>query len=219
MTRVKICGVRTIEAGLAALDAGADFLGFVFAPSRRRLDLEEGAELIAALRALRPTGWPAVGLFVDAPLDQVRAAVARCGLDYVQLCGSEDAEYARQVGRPVLRSVPVGEEPPLRWPTAADLGAWRLLFDAQVPRRHGGTGRAFRWELVRGRAAEAFLAGGLTPANVAQAIAMCQPWAVDVSSGVERDGAKDPELIRAFIAAAKGAAATPAQAHLGGSSS
>lgn len=219
MTRVKICGLRTVEAGLAALDAGADFLGFVFAPSRRRLSVEEGAELIAALRALRPTGWPAVGLFVDAPLAEVQATVARCGLDYVQLCGSEDAGYARQVGRPVLRSVPVGELPPLRWPTPADLGAWRLLFDAQVPGRHGGTGQSFRWEMVRGHAEGAFLAGGLTPANVAEAIAVCRPWAVDVSSGVERDGAKDPELIRAFIAAAKGAAATPAQARLGGSSS
>ena len=203
MTRVKICGVRTFEQAAVALEAGADFLGFIFyRPSHRYVRPETVGEIVAACRTRfgGPERWSAVGVFVDEPLDEATSILDTSGLDFAQLCGAEDASYAREVGRPVVRVVHVGVKGQTHGATEpAAHGAVRLLLDTRADGMYGGTGTTYPWTVVRPVAESAFLAGGLTPANVADAIVAARPWAVDVSSGVERDRVKDPDLIRAFI--------------------
>jgi len=200
VVRVKICGVRRFVEGEAALAAGADFLGFVFyRPSPRYLAPEAVRELVAALRARWPDQhWAAVGVFVNEPVAVVNEIADYCGLDYVQLHGTEPPAYCLQVRRPVIKALRLAELPggPV---SAAQFGAARLLLDSQVPGYWGGTGVRFDWEAARPYAAEALVAGGLTPDNVGEALTLLRPWGVDVSSGVERGGVKDPALIEAFL--------------------
>jgi phosphoribosylanthranilate isomerase len=203
MTRVKICGIRTVEQAFVALEAGADFLGFVYyRPSHRYVEPDTVSEVVAACRD-RFGGarcWSAIGVFVDEPLELVREVCGGAGLDYAQLCGSEDARFAAELGVPVVRVVTVDAAGlPSASTRAADHGAVRVLLDTKLDGRYGGTGLTYPWTAVRSAAGEAFLAGGLTPGNVGEAIRTARPWAVDVSSGVERDRVKDPALIRAFI--------------------
>ena len=203
MTLAKICGIRTLEQARAALDSGADFLGFIFyRPSDRYVDPAMAGEIVAACRASfgGPERWQAVGVFVDEPLQQANEVLESAELDLAQVCGGEDRDYCQALRRPAVRVLhvgPDGELPEQR--TASAYGATRLLLDTHVRGHYGGTGRAYAWEAVSEVARECFLAGGLTPANVADAIAKANPWAVDVSTGVEREGVKDPELIRGFI--------------------
>jgi phosphoribosylanthranilate isomerase len=203
VTRVKICGVKSVEHASAALDAGADFLGFIFyRPSHRYVEPSAVSDIVGACRERfgGPDRWSAVGVFVDEPLDDVQAICAQAGLDLVQLCGAEDAAFAAQVGVPAVRVVHVdGTGQPQAPTAAADHGAARILLDTKAEGRYGGTGTTYPWPAVRPFAGEAFLAGGLTPNNGAEAIRTARPWAVDVSSGVERDKLKDVDLIRAFI--------------------
>jgi phosphoribosylanthranilate isomerase len=203
MTRVKICGIKSVEHAAAALDAGADFLGFIFyKPSHRYVEPALVGDIVSACRERfgGPERWSAVGVFVDEPLDDLLATVAVGGLDLAQLCGAEDTDYAGQVGCPAVRVVHVdGEGQPHGSTVAAEHGAARILLDTKAEGRYGGTGATYPWPAVRPFAGEAFLAGGLTPDNVGEAIHAARPWAVDVSSGVERDRVKDPDLIRAFI--------------------
>jgi phosphoribosylanthranilate isomerase len=202
MTRVKICGIRTFEQAALALDAGADYLGFIFyPPSHRYVEPSTVGEIVAACRErFAPDSWSAVGVFVDVPLDRARAICMEARLDLAQLCGAEDRAYAGQLGVPVVRVVHVdGSGTPAASTAAADHGAARILLDTKADGRFGGTGVTYPWTAVRSAAAEAFLAGGLTPDNVALAIQTARPWAVDVSSGVERDRVKDPALVRDFI--------------------
>ena len=203
MTHVKICGIRTLDQALTALDAGADFLGFIFyPPSHRYIEPARVGEIVAACRERLGSShpWSAVGVFVDEPLDVVRNAIKNGQLDMVQLCGHEDRAYAESLDVPVIRVVHVdGMGQPAASTLAADHGAARVLLDTKMDGRFGGTGTTYPWTEVRAAAAEAFLAGGLTPDNVAEAIQTARPWAVDVSSGVERDRVKDPALVRAFI--------------------
>lgn len=203
MTRVKICGIKTVEQAAVALEAGADYLGFIFyPPSHRYVTPATVAEIVVACRERfgGPDRWGAVGVFVDVPLDEARAICATASLDLAQLCGAEDRAYAEQLGLPVVRVVHVdGTGAPSASTTASDHGAARVLLDTKADGRYGGTGQTYPWPAVRPFAADAFLAGGLTPDNVALAIQTARPWAVDVSSGVETDRTKDPALIRAFI--------------------
>jgi phosphoribosylanthranilate isomerase len=202
MTIVKICGITTITAGLAAIDAGADYLGFVFyPPSHRHLDVEVAMRLVDGLRNARPDGWRAVGVFVDEPLAVVEHATRACGLDVVQLQGHEDSTYVRAVPAPVFKAARF--QPGDSLPTAADFGALRILVDANVPGMAGGTGVAYDWRLVRAAVADGILAGGLAPTNIVEALTAAQPWGVDVSSGVEVDRHKRPELIIAFVEAVR----------------
>lgn len=203
MTRVKICGIKSLEQAALALEAGADYLGFIFyPPSHRYMHAAEVGEIVAACRA-RFGGrdrWQAVGVFVNEPLTMVRAICAEAQVDAAQLCGAEDRSYAEALDIPVVRVVNVdGSGLPLASTTASDHGAVRVLLDTKHDDQFGGTGLTYPWTAVRPVSGEAFLAGGLTPANVAEAILTAGPWAVDVSSGVERDRAKDPALVRAFI--------------------
>lgn len=210
-TRIKICGVRTPEVALAAARAGADWVGLVFVDrSPRQVTV---AEARAVVRALPATVDP-VGLFVDAPAERVREVAAAVGLRTVQLHGDETPEQVASLeGLRVLKAVAFNGGANLEW--------WRgvanvvgLLVDTppvDAGALPGGSGRAFDWAaLARWRAQAGddlppmFLAGGLTPANVAEAIATVRPYGVDVSSGVESArGVKDAALIEAFCAAVR----------------
>jgi phosphoribosylanthranilate isomerase len=208
VTAIKICGIKDLANGIVAIDAGADYLGFIFyPPSHRALDPAAAATLIRELREARPARWKAVGVFVNEPLAMIEGTADRCALDVVQLNGEEPADYIGSVSRPVFKSVKVPDAAPGRprpaIPTAASLRANRILLDANVPGYYGGTGVTYPWEELGDAVADGFLAGGLTPANVESAVAMARPWGVDVSSGVERDREKDPDLVRAFIAAVR----------------
>jgi phosphoribosylanthranilate isomerase len=203
VTVAKICGIGSLEQARAALEAGAELLGFVFyPPSHRYLTPPRASRLLAEIRAERPHGWRAVGLFVNEPLDAVQFVARRCALDLVQLSGDEDRAYCRSLRLPfvkVLRPERLTERDLAEQARAAYWGAERVLLDAAVDGRYGGTGRALDWSALRSFAGECLLAGGLTPDNVAEAVRVAQPWGVDVSSGVEFGRAKDPDLIRRFL--------------------
>ena len=205
MVRVKICGIRRVEDALAAIACGADFIGIVLAPSRRRVPLEVARDILATCRREAPGSWAAVGVFADMPLEEVRRAVEVCGFDVVQLCGGEDRDYCLSVGRPVFRAVHIPVDSGVRVVVGrpGEYGAERLVLDARVPGLYGGTGVRFPWEFARAFAEGNLVAGGLTPENVGEAVRTLGPWGVDVSSGVERDGWKDPHLMRAFVEAAR----------------
>lgn len=202
--RVKICGINSPDAFDAAVDAGADWLGFAFFPPSPRFVTPAAA---AALSARRPGGPLRVGLFVDPTAETIAGVLETMPLDILQLYGIADVPTLRaRFGRTIWRAVGIG--------AAADLpqdarGADALVLEAKPPpdaTRPGGNATAFDWSLLRGWASPApwVLAGGLTPDNVAQAIRGTGATAVDVSSGVESvRGVKDPLLIRSFIAHAR----------------
>jgi phosphoribosylanthranilate isomerase len=199
---VKICGIATVEAARAARAAGADLIGFVFAPGRRQISVPAAAAI-----ARQVTGIGRVGVFVNQPLALVREAARACRLDYVQLHGGEPPAYCRSVGRPIIKALPVG--PAFDPAAAVAYPAAFLLLDTLVPGQAGGTGIAFDWHraaaALAGLPAPCLVAGGLTAANVGEAIRILNPAGVDVSGGVETAGAKDPGKIRAFVAAARAA--------------
>lgn len=203
--QVKICGIKDAAAFDTALAAGADWVGFnFFPPSPRYVTSEYAAELSA--RA--PGGPPRVGLFVDPTEEQIANTLATVRLDILQIYGALDLPALRtRFGLPIWH--PVGVVTATDLPTTAS-GADRLLVEAKAPSdatRPGGNALSFDWTLLHGWRAPApwILAGGLTPDNVADAISITGATAVDVSSGVERTrGVKDPALIRAFIANARG---------------
>src|SRR5439155_7950967 len=209
MTVIKICGLRTIEHALGALEAGADLLGFIFAPARRQVSPAEAATIGAAVRAA-PGGRQVdlVGVFVNEMPERMAAIAYECGLDAIQLSGDEDERVLRELpnDRTIIKAVrlvgAVGEQSWLR-----EESAQRLLVDAHVPGAYGGAGVISDWnraaELARRK--PIILAGGLTPANAAAAIARVRPWGVDVRSGVQTEGLKDHGRIRALRAAVPGA--------------
>jgi len=210
-TRVKICGLRTAGHALAAAGAGADLLGFVFVDGvRRQLQPGEGRDVISEYRAARPAGGPGlVGLFRNQPVDWVNDVIRDTGLDFAQLCGDETPEYAAALAVPAIRQVlvrPDTRPEQLRRDVIDALAGHEMIaldrFDPGIP---GGTGKAFDWRVAEGVASMhgVLLAGGLDPGNVADAVRMLRPWGVDVSSGVETDGVKDPARISAFITAAR----------------
>ena len=201
MTKVKICGIRSVEHALVALEHDADLLGFIFyPPSHRYLPPEQAGRIVERCRERFPSGWSAVGVFVNVALDELHDAARRARLDLVQLAGDEDGEYCQRVQLPVVKVVRVDVQGRPGGPTeAAAWGAQRVLLDTERAGAWGGTGESYDWQAVRPFAGQALLAGGLTPANVAQAVRQAQPWGVDVSSGVERGRVKDPKLIRQFL--------------------
>jgi phosphoribosylanthranilate isomerase len=243
MTRVKICGLRDPETALETAKAGADFIGLIFAESRRQVSPQQCHDIVEALAEtrrgqglatfegpapgeVRGASWFGawneaiddavprfrpllVGVFANQPVEQVNDIAAAASLDLVQLAGSESWEFARRVERPVINVLHVREQT-----TAFDIfddltpgSAAAVMLDTGGG-AGGGTGVAFDWDVATEVAQRLpfMLAGGLTPENVAAAIAQVDPWAVDVSTGVETDGVKDIEKIRAFIRAAKGVA-------------
>ncbi|MEY2844771.1 MAG: hypothetical protein RL076_317 [Chloroflexota bacterium] len=205
MTVVKICGISSPEHMLVAAAAGADYVGLVFAPSKRQVTVEQAQYLV---KTLRDAGYTTsvVGLFVNASADAIRAVVQACALDVVQLHGNEPyALVAALPSVPVWRAVRLaGSEDEAEWLAHTDARV-TLLVDAAVPGAYGGTGARADWQAAATLAQHrrVMLAGGLHPGNVATAIAQVRPWGVDVSSGVERAGFKDNGLIAAFIDTAK----------------
>jgi phosphoribosylanthranilate isomerase len=199
--RVKVCGItRRIDAE-AAVDAGADAIGFVFwRESPRAIGVDEAHRVARAL----PPLVARVGVFVNATPDEVADVVSRVGLDVVQLHGDERVDGFTSVRARLVRAVALTGDDGMRAALALPEHVLPLV-DAVDPARRGGTGQRADWtraaDLARQRAT--ILAGGLTPENVAEAIRAVRPWAVDVSSGVETaPGVKSPDRIRQFLAAA-----------------
>ena len=209
--RVKICGLRDAMHALAAADAGADMLGFVFVDGvRRQLQPHQGTDIIAEYRAARGPGGPRlVGLFRNQSVAWVNGVVQKLGLDLAQLCGDETQEYAEQLSVPAIKRVPVrpgaDTDTLAEQVTQALSGHEMAVLDRYDPDAPGGTGKTFDWAVAKGVAQinGVLLAGGLNPGNVADAVRLIRPWGVDVSSGVETGGEKDPAKIRAFVQAAR----------------
>lgn len=197
-TAIKICGITRVEDALAATRAGAHAIGLVFyPPSPRDVAPAKAAEIIRAL----PPFVTAVGLFVDASMDEVRAALAAAPLQLLQFHGSETPAYCRQFARPYIKTVRMKPGVDLLQYAANFHDARALLLDSYVEGLHGGSGAVFDWSLVpRGLPLPVVLSGGLTVENVVEAVRKVRPAAVDVSSGVESaKGVKDARKIAAFI--------------------
>jgi len=242
VTVVKICGLRDAVTAVETAKAGADFIGLVFAESKRRVTPQECYDIVEAIKGGRAQGREAsfdgpvrgevsarswfgawadameqsaarwrpliVGVFAGMDADEVNDIAGAAGLDLVQLSGGEDDDFVRRVERPVIRVVHVHEgmtavDVEHRFAPGTPAG---LLLDTGSKAAPGGTGQSFDWSVASGISPRTpfLLAGGLTPENVPEAITTVEPWGVDVSSGVETNGAKDIEKIRAFIRAAKG---------------
>lgn len=197
-TRVKICGITRAEDARAAVAAGADAIGLVFyPPSPRHVTAAQAAELVQAL----PPFVTTVGLFVDPTAEAVHEVLAQVPLDLLQFHGDEPQAFCAQFGRPWIKAIRMRPELDVEVAMAAWPDAQGFLLDAWHPQLAGGTGETFSWDrFPRQSERPLILAGGLTPDNVADAVRRCQPYAVDVSGGVERaKGIKDASLIRAFI--------------------
>jgi phosphoribosylanthranilate isomerase len=199
MVRVKICGITSAEDAVFAAEMGADALGFVFAPSPRSVSLDDALEITGVL----PPFVQTVGVFADSDIEEVIFFRNRLRLNLIQLSGSESDEYIRALGSGVIKTVHVsnGFKPNLEVNESAT-----ILLDSASGDLKGGTGRIIDWDtLTEASIRRPFiLAGGLTPENISIAVAKVKPYAVDVSSGVERKpGRKDHDKIRSFIQRAK----------------
>ena len=201
---IKICGITNLADATVAIEAGADLLGFVFyEQSPRCVSTEKAAGIVRAL----PAHIVKVGVFVNAPEQTVLRAVSECGLNLLQFHGDESPDYCLQFGLMAMKAFRIRDAGSLRRLPNYRTDAW--LLDAFASDQLGGTGTAFNWDLAveatkLGR--PVFLAGGLTPENVAEAVRKVRPFGVDVSSGVESaPGKKDHKKVRDFITAARSA--------------
>jgi phosphoribosylanthranilate isomerase len=201
--QVKICGITNLRDAHRAVELGADALGFIFYPgSPRAVSPEKAREIIETLPPLVST----VGVFVNEDIDTVRAVRRLAGLALVQLHGDETPETVSALGPSVIKTIRVkGVE---SFDAIDRYHPRAFLLDTHADQAYGGTGQRFAWDLTQWvEGVPFFLAGGLTPDNVAEAIAVTRPYGVDVSSGVEASpGVKDPARLKAFIANAKAAA-------------
>lgn len=207
MTKVKICGLKDSENLKAAIDAGADFVGFVFFDgSPRNIDFHTAANL----RQLTPESVKAVGLFVNPDDETLEKFAAGLRLDMIQLHGDETPDRVMDIKRalhiPVMKAIRIADKNDLEQIEIFQPVADWLLFDVKIEGEHGGTGKSFDWSLLRRRKFDKswMLGGGLNAGNVASALGILRPTAVDISSGVEIErGVKDPAKIRTFINAVK----------------
>lgn len=212
MTMVKIDGISRTEDARAVTEAGADFLGMVFALSPRQVTPEIARRIVGALKGIQARPH-VVGVFVNTPAKEVNRLADFCGLDMVQLSGDESWEYCREIERPVIKVVHVprdkGAETVLGeiflGESVLGLDGFTCLLDTEMEGRYGGTGEKFDWVLAReaGRHRPVIIAGGLNAENVGKAIRTAKPWGVDVSSGVETYGSKDISKIKAFVRAVR----------------
>ncbi len=197
MTKVKICGITRLEDIRAVNEIGSDYIGFVFAPSRRRVEFGRAAELKAALN--RDT--KAVGVFVNEPIENIAALVNKNTIDVVQLHGYEDEPYITRlkslVGVPIIQAVRVRGSEQISF--FSRMPSDYLLLDSYVRGERGGSGKSFNWSLIPPVKKPYFLAGGLDAGNVSEAILQVHPYCVDVSSGVETDGFKDSKKMAEFV--------------------
>lgn len=202
-TKVKICGITNLEDARFASGALVDYLGFIFTEkSKRYIDPEKAGAIINWVE-----GPEKVGVFMNQPLDDVNLLAKFSGIDYVQLHGQETVEYCQLIEKPIIKVVHVSEtssreELEMKVALYSEVAEF-LLFDTQNNGEYGGTGKTFDWSLLKDIAGEKpfFLAGGLNPDNVYEAIDLVQPYAVDVNSGVEEEpGLKDFEKIERLMA-------------------
>ncbi|MEM1154958.1 MAG: phosphoribosylanthranilate isomerase [Pseudomonadota bacterium] len=201
-TRIKICGLTRVEDALAAIAAGADALGLVFyAPSPRSVDAAQAAEIVAALPPLVTT----VGLFVNASESEIRQTLDTVRIDLIQFHGDESPAFCDQFSCRWIKAVRVRQASDIASACEQYQGARGVLLDSWDKRARGGTGTTFDWNLAQGQWSKpVLLAGGLDPDNVAEAVERVQPWAVDVSSGVEQSpGRKDSVKITNFVNAVR----------------
>ena len=200
MTRIKICGIQTAEAAEAAIAEGAHALGLMFyAASKRYITPAEAGEW--ALAAPPLVGW--VGVFVNPSVGEVHQALKRLPLTALQFHGDEPPEFCAQFARPYIKALRIGGQSAeeLRALDQHYASAAALLLDTHVKDQYGGSGQCFDWQRANfGGQRPIILAGGLNPGNVAIAIQTAHPYAVDVSSGVETGGSKDPAKLRQFCA-------------------
>lgn len=196
MTKVKICGLMEKEHVKTAIEAGADAIGFVFAASKRQITVEKAQELAKDI----PPSILKIGVFVNASYDEIELAYRAVPLDLVQYHGSENPDFIRTNKYPSIKGFSVNSE--LDVEQAKQYCTDFFLFDAP----EAGSGLTFNWELMKGYdipKEKIILAGGLNSDNVTEAIERVKPYMVDVSSGVEKQGRKDEQLIRAFIRTVK----------------
>ncbi|MDD2586610.1 MAG: phosphoribosylanthranilate isomerase [Syntrophomonadaceae bacterium] len=200
MTRVKICGIKTLEEALATIKYGAWALGEVFAESSRSIAIEDAA----AINQIVGGQITKIGVFVNKDIDELNYITRLCKLDMVQLHGDESPEYIEAINVPVIKSFTVNGQIDLQH--IKEWRAWAYLFDSYSADKKGGTGKSFNWDWLYklGNCPNMILAGGLNSINVCGAIEKLHPMAVDVSSGVEfpREG-KNPDEICRFMNAVR----------------
>ena len=215
ITKVKICGFKEVEHILAAAEAGADFVGMIFAPGKRQVTPEKAAALVKAVRKLEKP--PAiVGVFVNTAAPKVNRIAEECDLDLVQLSGDENWQYCLEIDKPVIQVIHVADSDTVDSIVAKIEEGFNILqnrdvmylLDTKSDDAYGGTGQSFSRHVAAGVASKipVFIAGGLDPDNVAGVVEEVHPWGVDVSSGVETDGKKDITKIKAFISEVKAVA-------------
>lgn len=200
MTKVKICGLMEPQHVKIAVDAGVDAIGFVFAPSKRQVTIVEAQELAKDI----PPGVLKIGVFVNASRDEIEQTYREVPLDFIQFHGDESSDFIRKVGLPSIKVLSVYSDEDAK--RSAHYETDYFLFDTPGTDFKGGSGMTFDWQLMKDAGVQSekiILAGGLNADNVAQAIRTVHPYMVDVSSGVERMGRKDGNLMRAFIKAVK----------------
>jgi len=208
MAKVKICGITNIEDALLASEHGADALGFIFAPSPRKVRPEEVKEMVAKL----PPFVAKVGVFAHHTLSEIKEIMSFCGLDLAQLHGGEPPDFCALLAPKAIKAIALESLPPLselkRYNIAAFLLDREKKMTSPLLANNSGpmTGDSYHWQKAREikGVKPVILGGGLTPENVRQAVEIAQPYAVDVASGVEKSpGKKDPKKLRDFIEAAK----------------
>lgn len=198
--KVKICGITDMEAALAAVNAGADALGFVFAESKRKIEPEKARDIVRKL----PSKVMKVGVFVNVAKAKIESIAEAVGLTHIQLHGDETPEFCKSLQLPVIKAIRIEDHESLK--KIMEFPCEYVLLDGPKGIFYGGNGLKFDWSLAAKQnfaGKKIILAGGLTPDNVAEAVMLVRPYMVDVSSGVETDGKKDLHKVKEFLKNAK----------------
>lgn len=196
MVKIKICGLKEVEHVKVCVEAGATWIGFMFAESKRQISLEQAKLLSKQV----PSHIKKVGVFVNPTADEVHTAVKEVGLDFVQYHGKETPDFISSLGYPSIKAFSIRSKEDVE--KAKEYNVDYYLFDSPGTKFAGGSGKVFDWSLLEQVSIpkeRVILAGGLNSDNVKDAVNLVQPFGVDVSSGVELNGQKNSELIKQFI--------------------
>ena len=212
MAKIKICGLTNKNNAIAVAKAGADFLGLVFAQSRRRVSPERALQIVEAVHKLKQRPL-IVGVFVNLPAGEINSIAEYCRLDMVQLSGDESWRFCRQIERPLIKVIHIEAARTAGQVLSEMEKGYRsglkqkpaLLLDTKTKDVYGGTGMTFDWGLAEevSKRYPVMIAGGISPQNISGLIKQVNPWGVDVSGGVESGGEKDIKKINAFIKAVR----------------